>query len=429
MTHNDEFIAENRHRRVEEVALEIAGRKDLDTDYVLRQIEGWQRMSHKVPQWAATEGIIYPPRLALEQCSGQRAAAYKAETVRRLLKPEERRIMADITAGMGVDFSCIAPLFERAVYVERKAEIVETARHNMPLLGIKNVDFIEGNGLEVLQTLQEPLDLLFLDPARRDAHGGKTVCIEDCEPDIAANIDLLLGCSRLVMVKLSPMLDIAQAVKTLHRLHEGCVKEVHVIATGGECKELLLVMGKEHSAEEPRIHCYEDGKTLVFKASEESVAHCEFCDETGSFLYEPGPAVMKAGAFKTIAQRYGLKKLHPNSHLYTSTEPVCDFPGRTFRIIARFSFAKADLKRLADYLKRDSVNGKGKTQAAAHLAVRNFPATVAELRKRLKIREGGNDYLFATTLGDGTKCIFACRKEKEKEEEDKVKEGDLPTKL
>ena len=200
MTHNDEFIAENRHRRVEEVALEIAGRKDLDTDYVLRQIEGWQRMSHKVPQWAATEGIIYPPRLALEQCSGQRAAAYKAETVRRLLKPEERRIMADITAGMGVDFSCIAPLFERAVYVERKAEIVETARHNMPLLGIKNVDFIEGNGLEVLQTLQEPLDLLFLDPARRDAHGGKTVCIEDCEPDIAANIDLLLGCSRQVMV-------------------------------------------------------------------------------------------------------------------------------------------------------------------------------------------------------------------------------------
>ena len=224
------------------------------------------------------------------------------------------------------------------------------------------------------------------------------------------------------------MLDIAQAVKTLHRLHEGCVKEVHVIATGGECKELLLVMGKEHSAEEPRIHCYEDGKTLVFKASEESVAHCEFCDETGSFLYEPGPAVMKAGAFKTIAQRYGLKKLHPNSHLYTSTESVCDFPGRTFRIIARFSFAKADLKRLADYLKRDSVNGKGKTQAAAHLAVRNFPATVAELRKRLKIREGGNDYLFATTLGDGTKCIFACRKEKEKEE-DKVKEGDLPTNL
>lgn len=411
MNKNDEFIAENRHRRTEEVALEIAGRKDLDNAYVLQQIEGWQRMAHKAPQWAATEGIVYPPRLALEQCSGQRAAAYKAETVKRLLNPKERHLMADITAGMGVDFSYIAPLFEKAVYVERKAEIVETARHNMPLLGVNNADFIEGNGLEVLQAMKEPPDLLFIDPARRDVHGGKTVCIEDCEPDIAAHIRLLLECSRLTMVKLSPMLDIVQAVKTLHRKHEGCVKEVHVIATGGECKELMLVMGKEHGTEEPQIHCYEDGKTLVFKASEENGTNCEFCDGTGKFLYEPGPAVMKAGAFKTVAQRYGLKKLHPNSHLYTSMHAVSDFPGRTFRITARFSFSKADLKRLAEYLKRDSANGKGRTQAAAHLAVRNFPATVAELRKRLKIREGGNDYLFATTLADGTKYIYACRKE------------------
>ena len=274
MNKNDEFIAENRHRRTEEVALEIAGRKDLDNAYVLQQIEGWQRMAHKAPQWAATEGIVYPPRLALEQCSGQRAAAYKAETVKRLLNPKERHLMADITAGMGVDFSYIAPLFEKAVYVERKAEIVETARHNMPLLGVNNADFIEGNGLEVLQAMKEPPDLLFIDPARRDVHGGKTVCIEDCEPDIAAHIRLLLECSRLTMVKLSPMLDIVQAVKTLHRKNEGCVKEVHVIATGGECKELMLVMGKEHGTEEPQIHCYEDGKTLVFKASEENGTNC-----------------------------------------------------------------------------------------------------------------------------------------------------------
>lgn len=423
MTENDDFIVKNRHRRIEDVALQIAGRKDLDSSYVLRQIEGWQRMAHKVPKWAETEGIIYPPRLALEQCSGQAAADYKAETVKRLLKDGERHRMADITAGMGVDFCAIAPLFEGAVYVERKAEIVETARHNLPLMGVDNAEFIEGDGLETLKDLKEHLDLLFIDPARRDAHGGKTVLIEDCEPDIAAHLDLLLERSRLTMVKLSPMLDIHRAVATLERKRKGCVKEVHVTATGGECKELLLVLGQDgNSGEqggncgeqggnngEPRIFCREEGLTFAFNMSEEAAENCAFTAETEAFLYEPGPGVMKAGAFKTVARRYGLRKLHANSHLYTSQTAVEGFPGRAFQIIERYGFSKNDLKRLSQLLKSET-GGQDKGQPAAHLAVRNFPASVAELRSRLKIREGGQVYLFATTLADGAKNIIACRK-------------------
>lgn len=408
MTENDDFIAKNLHRRVEDIALEIAGRKDLDAAYVLRQIEGRQRLAHKVPKWAATPGITFPPRLALEQCSGEAAALYKAATIRRLLPEGQRGSMADITAGMGVDFSFIAPLFGHAIYVERNAEIARTARRNMPLLGIENAEFIEGNGLEVLKSLPGRTDLIFVDPARRDAHGGKTVLIEDCEPDIAANLNMLLKHCRIGMVKLSPMLDIHRAAATLNAIQPGCVREIHVMATGGECKELMLVLEAGGDTAEPTIYCSEEGRAFSFKASEEAVATCEIADETGQFLYEPGPGALKAGAFKTIARRYGLKKLHPNTHLYTSATPVGDFPGRTFRTVGCFGFSKGDLKQLGNLLK--TYGETAQKVAQAHLAVRNFPASVAELRKRLKIREGGQLYLFAATLGDGKKSIIACEK-------------------
>ena len=447
---------------LEDVALELSRRTDLDASFVLRQIEGWQRLRTKVPRWAEVEGIHFPPRLALEQCSGQPAAEYKAKVVQRLLASSPPPVCrgslpigflpldnegstrgvgggrglgswrwADLTGGMGVDFSFIAPLFDHATYVEQREELVEAARHNFPLLGLGNAEIIHGDGVEYLRTM-EPVDLIFLDPARRDAHGGKTVFIEDCEPNVKELLPLLRSKGRFVMVKLSTMLDLHQTIATLPG-----ISEVHVFAAGGECKDLLLVFGStkpsnpatvpcnsatapsnsatkpgysatvpEASASglvtEPAIFCADEHSTFTFTASQEATATCQWAETIEGYLYEPNPAIMKAGAYKTVALHYGVEKLHPNSHLYRSDRVTSDFPGRAFSIERTYTFSKADIKALTNDLKAEG--GK------ANLTVRNFPASVADLRKKLKIKEGGNTYLFATTDRNERKIIVRCKK-------------------
>lgn len=371
------------------LALSLANCGAEDAADVLRQAEGRQRLAAKVPSWTAVEGLRYPPRLALEQCSGEVAARYKAEVVRRLLP--DGGAMADLTGGFGVDFSFIAPLFSRAIYVERQAELCDLARHNFPLLGLKNAEIIEGNGTSQLEILPS-LDLLFLDPARRDGAGRKTVLIEDCEPDVARLLPQLQAKARFTLVKLSPMLDVHRAVETL-----GCVEEVHVVADGGECKDLLLVLGREAVAS-PMLHVAEGPLRLSLNLADEAAAQPRYAAAPAAYLYEPGPAVMKAGVFKWVAVHYGLEKLHPNSHLYTSAALVPDFPGRTFRVRAVSGFSKKELRDLRA------------TTDRANLTVRNFPTSVGELRQRLKVKEGGEAYWFATTLCDGTHRLIDCRK-------------------
>lgn len=438
----DEYIVANRTRRVEDVALELSRHPDLDAAFVLRQIEGYQRMRTKVPRWTEVEGIHFPPRLALEQCSGQPAAEYKAQVARRLLASSPppaggRWREADLTGGMGIDFSFIAPLFNARTYVEQREELVEAARHNFPLLGLGDAQIIHGDGVEYLKTLPQQLPVheralpltegdggglfIFLDPARRDANGGKTVLIEDCEPNVAELLPILLAKARHTMVKLSPMLDLHRAIATLHAISPGCVSEVHVFASGSECKDLLLVITGEpapsahpvpcdwsqgKSPAEPTIYCADEHTTFAFTFDEENSTLCSYASPEalapGATLYEPGPSIMKAGAFRTVATRYGLQKLHANTHLYTSPQPAADFPGRSFRIERTYTFAKADLKMLAADLKAEG--GK------ANLTVRNFPSTVADLRKKLKIKEGGTAYLFATTDATDRKIIIRCSK-------------------
>lgn len=430
----DEYIVNNRNRRVEDVALELSRRKDLDAPFVLRQIEGWQRMRTKVPRWTEVEGIHFPPRLALEQCSGQPAAEYKAKNIERLLRSDAqpaapfnipdssaRTSCVDLTGGMGVDFSFIAPLFDMRTYVEQREELVEAARHNFPLLRLADADIIHGDGVAYLESMT-PVDLIFLDPARRDAHGGKTVLIEDCEPNVAALLPLLRTKARLIMVKLSPMLDLHRAIRSLHDVATDCVKEVHIFSSGGECKDLLLIIEGEKNTRnenntnnknntsgenneaisEPIIYCADEHHSLSYTTTEEAEAICKMAGTISGYLYEPGPSIMKAGAYKTTAARYALDKLHANSHLYVADTLKEDFPGRVFAIDRVYSFAKADLKALAADLKL--ADGK------ANLTIRNFPASVAELRKKLKMKEGGPVYLFATTDADDRKVILRCSK-------------------
>lgn len=398
MTLNEEtirFIAMHRQEDVRALALQAAKYPAVDMSAAATQIAGWQAARTKIPTWAATDGILYPPHLSMEQCSSQLTATYKADVVKQT--EGNFNHLADLTGGFGIDFSFLAKEFKQADYVERQEVLCNLARHNFPLLGLKQATVHQANATAYLQTM-EPVSWLFLDPARRDGHGGKTVAIADCEPDVSTLEPLLLAKAEKVLLKLSPMLDLSQALHTLKH-----VAQAHVVAVGGECKELLLVLSSDASLKPDKvpINCINlpaQQAAFRFTRLQEQKAPCTYADAPRAYLYEPHAALLKAGAFRSLAAAYKIEKLHPNSHLYTSDTLADGFPGRTFRIDGWSSFGKRDVKELLDGEKK------------ANLTVRNFPATVAELRKRLKLSEGGNVYLFATTLADGQKVLVRCSK-------------------
>lgn len=385
------YVRRHRGDDVDRLALSPGEAEGVDLPLALQEIEGRQRLGRKVPSWAATEGLRHPPRLALEQCSGEAAALYKAGLARRLLP--RGGSMADLTGGLGVDFAAQARLFDRCTYVEHNEKLCALARHNLPLLGLGRARIVCAEAERYLAAM-EPVDWLYLDPARRDTAGRKTVFIADCRPDVTELAPLLLEKGRYVLLKLSPMLDTADAVRRLP-----AVAEVHVVADGGECKELLLLLCRDHEGE-PVVTCVDGPRVFAFRPGEEQAASPAPAAKLRRYLYEPGAALLKAGALKLTAVRFGLEKLHPNSHLYTSDRLTGDFPGRTFLVEGVYGFSKKELRRFAADCPQ------------ANLTLRNFPGTTAELRRRLRLKEGGDRYCFATTPADGGKVLIVCRKVK-----------------
>lgn len=383
------FIEEHRTEDVRTLALKASGQQGVDISAALRQIEGWQTACRKLPLWSRTKGIIFPPHLSMEQCSSELTALYKTEVMGR------GDTFADLTGGFGVDCSYLSRPFQRAWYIEQNEELCQLAEHNFGILGLSHITVCNAQAEDFLEKML-PVDCLFLDPARRDEHGGKTIAISDCTPDVTALLPLLRKKAKRIMVKLSPMLDIAKA---LHDLPD--ISDVHIVAVHNECKELLLVTGAADTITYHTInitHDLTDAQCLSFTNEEEQNATCTYTSDIGNYLYEPNAALLKAGAFRLLAERYHLKKLHPNSHLYTSDTLVENFPGRQFRIEQTMGFSKKETRTLTASVKK------------ANLSVRNFPASVAGLRKRLKLSEGGDTYLFATTLENGNKVLLVCRK-------------------
>lgn len=384
------FIDSHRGDDVRTLALQAKKYPAVDMAEAVVQIAGYQIAEKKVPLWAQTAGIRYPQHLSMEQCSSEVTARYKASLV-------SGDTLTDLTAGWGVDCSFLARNFRCADYVERQETLCRIAAHNFPLLGLPHVRIHCADAVEYLQSM-EPVDCLFLDPARRDSHGGKTVAIAECEPDVCRLEPLLVEKGKTVMIKLSPMLDMASALRDLQY-----VRRIHVVSVNNECKELIILLRKapdeeEAAAGEVIISCEQVVNNSVhqhfqFTYSEEKSAGCPLAESVGNYLYEPGAALLKAGPYRLLATRYGVEKLHPNSHLYTSSGLV-DFPGRRFRVTAVSGFGKKDLKVLLEGVEK------------ANLTVRNFPSSVAELRKKLKLKEGGDTYLFATTLASGEKVLI-----------------------
>ena len=387
------FIEENLKADVRSLALQAKKYPQVDMAMAVVQIAGRQIAEAKVPSWHRTEGLFYPKHLSMEQCSSEVTALYKASLV-------EGKTFADLTGGFGIDCSFLSRRFKKAGYVERQAELCELAKHNFPLLGL-NIEVHNEDGVEYLKRM-DPVDCLFLDPARRDGHGGKTVAISDCEPDVSALEDLLVEKAKTVMVKLSPMLDLSLALKTLKY-----VREVHIVSVNNECKELLLILQETPISSNVMIHCEHIVNTslcdfahqhFTFTQEQEHTSDCPLTSQVEAYLYEPNASILKAGAYRSLTQSYKVRKLHTSSHLYTSSHFIEDFPGRRFQVEAVSGFGKKELKTFLQGMEK------------ANITIRNFPSSVADLRKRLKLKEGGEDYIFATTLADESKVLIKCKK-------------------
>lgn len=380
-----EFIQKYRNDDVRKLAFMHDKYADVDMPFALEQIKGWQTACHKLPSWAATEGMIYPPQLSMEQCSSEQTALLKADIVRNSCP--RRRLMIDLTGGFGVDFSFMARHFEQAVYVERQEGLCAIARHNFQTMGLEQATVEHADSEEYLRRAPKA-DLIFMDPARRDSKGGRTFAIADCTPDVTALLPLLLMKADRLLVKLSPMLDWHKAVKDM-----GQVSDVYVVAVGGECKELLLQVVPGW-AESPRIHCIEDGMEWAVEPPQAMKALPVVEPLVGHYLYVPGAAAMKVGCFDAMEQTFGMRQLAPNSHLFLSSELIEGFPGRRFRLTAVSSFNKKEL--------RERLSGLAK----ANVAVRNFPMTAEALRQKLKLKDGGESYLFGTTDDRGAHLLL-----------------------
>ena len=393
-----DFIREHADEDVRQLALRGTKQSEVDLSYALEQIAGRQKARLKLPSWANIDGIVYPPHLSMEQCSSEATARYKASIAGK------GALIVDLTAGFGVDMAFIAQGFQRAVHVERQPQLCAISSENYRLLGLNHVEVVCGDGVEYLHQMSHA-DLLFIDPARRDEHGGRTYGIADCTPNVLEMLDEMLKKADRVMIKLSPMLDWRKAVADLRK-----VSEVHIISVDNECKELLLEVKSEKlkvKSDSPslRVVCVNllsDGNQECFEfdalhpSPPSSTFH--FSLLTSHFLYEPNASIMKAGCFGLLEQHFGAVQLDKNSHLFVSDQEIEGFPGREFVIEKRTSMNKRELKAaLADIDK-------------ANITVRNFPMSVVELRKRLKLKEGGEVFIFATTIANEGHQLLVCRK-------------------
>lgn len=395
-----EFIREYRERDIRQLALQANRFPDVDMPYALDQIQGWQIARRKLPKWAACDGVIFPPHLSMEQCSSEPTAQYKLNLAMEWAeRVGHASRMTDLTGGFGVDFSFTSCAFAAATYVERNEQLCHIVEHNLPLLGLNNATVVCADAVEYLSTV-EPQTMLFLDPARRDEHGAKTVMLADCTPDVVQLLPKLLEKSRFTMLKLSPMLDWHKAVDDL----QGAVREVHIVSVGGECKELLLVLSTVVESE-LKVYCADlstasDTSSLFVytPGSSAPVANSKLKTQNSKFVHEPNASIMKAGCFDELAAAYGVSPVSRNSHLFLSDEPIEDFPGRSFVVERVTTMNKGELRKALVGIEK------------ANIATRNFPLTVAELRKRLKIKDGGDVYIFATTTAEGEHLLLISRK-------------------
>lgn len=353
----------------------------------VEQIQARKNIKEKLPSWYACRNIFYPSKLSTEQCSSETTAPYKA----RLATGNS---LCDLTGGLGVDTYFFSRQVDKVTYVERDESYCEAARSNFLALGATNIEIIHADATTVAS--QVITDTYYIDPARRTTDNKRVFALTDYTPNVLEIKETLLRQGQRLIIKISPMADLSAVLQLLPE-----TTDVHVVSVRNECKELLFVLGKTPTSQAVNIHTVNFTDTeqhFSFLLEEEKEAQPRYTSHIGSYLYEPNSSVLKSGAFKLVANRYGLEKLHPHSHLYTSDHIVANFPGRTFQVKEILDFSSKLLKQIS------------RTIPKANITTRNFKLSVNELRTRSKIKDGGTTYLFATTLNDGRAVIVRTEK-------------------
>lgn len=370
----------------------------VDKTLVLNQIEARQLLQKKVPSWASNPDLLFPKHLSIEQCSSELTAKYKTSLV------ENGDVFVDLTGGLGIDSYFLSEKFKTSYYVENQKELCELAEHNFAVLGRK-ITVVNSDAETFCWDVACRVhpDLIFIDPARRDVYNRKMVSLHDCTPDVVDIVGMWRAASvNTVMIKLSPMLDISMIINELPN-----IEKIHIVAVKNECKEVLVLLRPDYDGE-ITIHCVDlspagtrHALSLQYAINDESAAIPTFATTIKKYLYEPNAALMKAGAFKLVSQRFGIDKLHINSHLYTSDNLIPDFPGRIFEVVSSAPFGKKIKKELL------------KDVTEASVAVRNFPLSANELRKSLNLKESDNNFVFGTTMMGDKKVVIYCKKHRE----------------
>jgi len=381
-----EFINKNINSNITDLILKGSPFPNIKMLDLIEQIEAKSRCIKKLPTWFATKNIHYPNKLNIEQTSSETTANYKAALV-------DGHSLIDITGGFGVDSFYFSKQIKHITHCELNSNLSNIVKHNYKLLNVNNISCYAQDGIDILKRLDQPYDWIYIDPSRRDAIKDKVFLLKDCLPNVPKCLGLFFKYANNIMIKTSPLLDITSGINDL----EG-VKEIHIVATNNEVKELIWIL-KKGFTDVTKIKTINISKKKVvyfdFDLNEEKKAQVELSMPL-TYLYEPNTSILKAGAFKIIAKKLNLKKLHQHSHLYTSKELI-DFPGRTFKIENVIPYNKKHFKRELQIKK-------------ANVTIRNFPETVKQVREKLSLKDGGDDYVFFTTVGSNTKIIIATKK-------------------
>lgn len=379
-----QFIKENYKKDIPSLVLKGSPFSHISIEDLLQQIESKRKAEKKLPNWFSNDGILYPKKLSLEQCSSESTAEHKASIV-------SGNSLIDITGGFGIDTYYFSKQFKKVIYCEINEELAAVVEHNLKQLKVDNVSIKATNGIRYLKEVDEPFDVLFVDPSRRDDVKGKVFLLKDCVPYLPPKIPFLLSKAKTLLIKVSPLLDLSQTIKELQ-----FVSEIHIVAVNNEVKELLFVVTKDSDAAiQIQTVNFQHGtvQQFGFEYGESPYSNYEIPQR---YLYEPNAAVLKSGGFHHLTHTYEVFKLQEHSHLYTS-ETLLDFPGRAFEIEAVFPY---DKKKITKNLE----------ERKANITTRNFPKSVAQIRKELKLKDGGKIYLFFTKNMKQKLICLVCKK-------------------
>ena len=372
-------------------------RTDIDIQLALRQISGYQILKRKVPAWTEFDNLLYPVHLSLEQCSSENTAKFKAKVISDLFSDKEYTLL-DMTCGFGVDAYYISQKASSAILIEKDKELSEITRHNFELFN-RHAEVINSDAEEFLKTNSNKYDIVFIDPARRGKNGEKVVLLENCTPNILLMIPEIKKITNYLAIKLSPMFDIKQLLSQLQ-----CVKSIYSIGVDNECKEIFVIIDfctTDSNTKIVAVNISESDNEISIMQSdffEEATIESVYPSDFGKYLYEPYASFLKSGLYKTIANRYDANKIDINSHLYTSNEIIKNFPGRKFEIVDIVEFNKKEAKQF--FKKYDKAN----------ITVRNFPITADNLSNNYKVKNGGDNYVFATTIFPSKRVLINCKK-------------------